>query len=143
MRVRPLAFAVATLAAMASIAFGVAAPAQAATADRWGFAYVNNPTVPPATVLDPAHQAGTWPPGFHPPRGVSGAPLPGGRPRRKGLRAGAPAKPYGPLLGGRGWVRGGDRRGGGCAGPAGGGSARRYTVHRAVDDQQRGDPTQH
>jgi hypothetical protein len=64
MRIRPLAVATATLAAMASIALGVGAPAQAATADQWGFAYVNNPTVPPGTVLDPAHQAGTWPPGF-------------------------------------------------------------------------------
>lgn len=60
MRVRPLVLAVTTLATMAAVLLGVSAPAQAATADRWAFAYVNDPTVPVWTNLDPAHQGGTF-----------------------------------------------------------------------------------
>ena len=60
MRVRPLVRAVVILAALAAVTFGLSAPAQAATADRWGFAYVKDPTVAVWTNLDPAHQAGTW-----------------------------------------------------------------------------------
>src|SRR5436190_18682599 len=56
MRRRTLAAAVTVLAGAAAI-LGLAAPAQAATADRWGFAYVANPAVPLWTNLDPAHQA--------------------------------------------------------------------------------------
>lgn len=37
-----------------------AAPAAAATADRWGFAYVKDPTVPVWTVLDTTRQWGSW-----------------------------------------------------------------------------------
>ncbi|WP_327039398.1 hypothetical protein [Micromonospora maris] len=37
-----------------------AAPAAAATADRWGFAYVKDPTVSVWTVLDTTRQWGSW-----------------------------------------------------------------------------------
>jgi hypothetical protein len=36
--------------------------AQASVPDRWGFAFVDSPSV--AGVTDPNHQAGSWPPGF-------------------------------------------------------------------------------
>ncbi len=41
---------------------GAQAPltAQAAVADRWGFAFMNNPTPPPGLVLDTNHQWGSW-----------------------------------------------------------------------------------
>jgi hypothetical protein len=45
------------------LAMAVANPAQAAVPDHWGFAYVNKPAGP-AGITDPAHQAGSWPPGF-------------------------------------------------------------------------------
>jgi len=56
-------FAVAAAIAIAgAAAVGAASPAQAAPpADRWGFAYVSNPTVPAWTNLNPAYQA-TSPP---------------------------------------------------------------------------------
>ena len=63
MRHRPIAFAATALALAAGVLFGLATPASAATADRWGFAYVNDPTVPLWTTLDLSKQAGTWPPG--------------------------------------------------------------------------------
>jgi hypothetical protein len=51
----------------ASLAAGICATAtgvaQAAVPDKWGFAYVNNPTVPGVTDL--MHQAGSWPAPFH------------------------------------------------------------------------------
>jgi len=63
-RRRPLAIAAATVVALAAtLSCLTAAPAQAATADQWGFAYVDNPAAVLWTVLDPAHQAGTWAPG--------------------------------------------------------------------------------
>jgi hypothetical protein len=40
----------------------LAGPAQAAVPNRWGFAFVNNPSV--AGIPDPTHQAGSWPPAF-------------------------------------------------------------------------------
>lgn len=50
-----------TLVIAAAALLTAAAPAQAAPPpDRWGFAYVEDPTVPPWTLLDPAHQ-GTRP----------------------------------------------------------------------------------
>ena len=63
MRHRPIAFAATVLALATAAVVGLAAPANAATADRWGFAYVGDPTVPLWTNLDPSKQAGTWAPG--------------------------------------------------------------------------------
>jgi hypothetical protein len=52
--------------ASAGLATGLvlAAPtaAHAAVPDRWGFAFVDNPSV--AGIPDPNHEAGSWPPGF-------------------------------------------------------------------------------
>jgi hypothetical protein len=48
---------VSLVAGVAAAALTGPAAVQAATADRWGFAYVANPTVPLWTNLDPAHQA--------------------------------------------------------------------------------------
>ena len=45
-----------TLIAVAGVV-GIAAPAQAAPSDRWGFAFVDDPLAPVWTNLDPAHQA--------------------------------------------------------------------------------------
>jgi hypothetical protein len=59
MRVRTLVAAAAT-AIVATLGLAPALPAQAATADRWGFAYVDNPTAPVWTVTDPARQYGSW-----------------------------------------------------------------------------------
>ncbi|MFV2012737.1 MULTISPECIES: hypothetical protein [Micromonosporaceae] len=39
---------------------GAAAPAQAAVADRWGFAYLHTPTPAPGTILDTTRQWGSW-----------------------------------------------------------------------------------
>jgi hypothetical protein len=64
MRQRPVAYAAMVLALVAAALVGLASPASAATADRWGFAYVDDPTVPLWTNLDPTKQAGTWAPGL-------------------------------------------------------------------------------
>ncbi|MFI6066870.1 hypothetical protein ACIA47_16665 [Micromonospora sp. NPDC051227] len=59
MRLRSLV----TTALAAVLAVGALAPptpAAAATADRWGFAYVKDPTVPAWTVLDTSRQWGSW-----------------------------------------------------------------------------------
>jgi len=37
-----------------------AGPAQAAPAEMWGFAYMDNPTPPPGWVMDPSRQWGSW-----------------------------------------------------------------------------------
>ncbi|MER7459610.1 hypothetical protein [Micromonospora sp. NPDC126480] len=58
MRLRSLAAALA--AVLAAGALAPPAPAAAATADRWGFAYVKDPTVPAWTVLDTTRQWGSW-----------------------------------------------------------------------------------
>lgn len=60
MRRRLFAITVTIVATFAATLVGPAAPARAATADAWGFAYVDNPTAPVWTVLDPARQWGTW-----------------------------------------------------------------------------------
>lgn len=60
MRIRPRMLAVALAAALTATALVPAAPARAATAERWGFAYVDDPTVPVWTVLDPTRQWGSW-----------------------------------------------------------------------------------
>ncbi|MEV0729692.1 hypothetical protein [Polymorphospora sp. NPDC050346] len=64
MRLRPLALAVALVAALAAVVPGTAEPARAATADRWGFALVDNPNVPAWTTLDTNRQWGSWKAGF-------------------------------------------------------------------------------
>ncbi|MGN9810477.1 hypothetical protein ACTMSW_14090 [Micromonospora sp. BQ11] len=77
MRIRPLAAAALT-AALAAGALAPAAPATAATADRWGFAYVKDPTVPAWTVLDTTRQWGSWKTAF-PAAWAQGAKLAPGR----------------------------------------------------------------
>lgn len=57
MRIRSVA---AFLATVLFGTFAFAAPASAAPADRWGFAAVWNPTVPPGTTLDTSRQWGSW-----------------------------------------------------------------------------------
>lgn len=47
----------ATLVVTAVVMTGLPAPASAAPPTMFGFAYVDDPTVPPWTLLDPAHQA--------------------------------------------------------------------------------------
>lgn len=59
MRLRSLAAAALT-AVLAAGVLAPAGPAAAATADRWGFAYVKDPTVPAWTVLDTTRQWGSW-----------------------------------------------------------------------------------
>lgn len=58
MRLRSIATALA--AVLAAGALVPPTPAAAATADRWGFAYVKDPTVPAWTVLDTTRQWGSW-----------------------------------------------------------------------------------
>ena len=43
-----------------AVAGAVPGPAQAAVPDRWGFAYLQNPTPPGGAILDPARQWGGW-----------------------------------------------------------------------------------
>ncbi len=50
----------ATAAALVATLLTTTTRAQAATADRWGFAYVDDPTVTVLTDLDHAHQYGPW-----------------------------------------------------------------------------------
>jgi hypothetical protein len=59
MRVRTFATAAAAVV-VATLWLVPAAPAHAATADRWGFAYVDNPLAPVWTVTDPTRQWGSW-----------------------------------------------------------------------------------
>ncbi|MEO3927244.1 hypothetical protein ABGB07_25745 [Micromonosporaceae bacterium B7E4] len=61
MRFRPRILATALVAALAATVLGPPGPSQAAAADRFGFAYVDNPSLPAAwTVLDPTRQWGSW-----------------------------------------------------------------------------------
>ncbi|MEV4759721.1 hypothetical protein AB0J86_32140 [Micromonospora sp. NPDC049559] len=60
MRFRPIVIATTLVAALVASALGPTGPARAATADRWGYAYVDNPTAPVWTVLDPTRQWGSW-----------------------------------------------------------------------------------
>jgi hypothetical protein len=55
--------AVAVTALLAAAALVPTQPAAAATADRFGFAYVEDPTVPPGTPLAASYQFGSWPSG--------------------------------------------------------------------------------
>ncbi|BCJ66865.1 hypothetical protein [Polymorphospora rubra] len=64
MRFRPLILAFALVAALVTVVPTNSGPAQAAAADRWGFALVDNPTVPTWTVLNTTRQWGSWKPGF-------------------------------------------------------------------------------
>ncbi|MFJ1758631.1 hypothetical protein [Kitasatospora sp. NPDC088134] len=50
----------ALLAALLAVAVPAAAPAHAAVPDRWGFAYLDNPTPPPSYVPDTTRQWGSW-----------------------------------------------------------------------------------
>lgn len=59
-RTRPLLLVAALLAALLGLAAQSAAPAHAAAADRWGFAFLDNPTPPPGYVPDPSRQWGSW-----------------------------------------------------------------------------------
>lgn len=52
----------AAVAIMVAATLGVSAPAQAATADKWGFALVDDPTVPFWTTLNTSRQWGSWKP---------------------------------------------------------------------------------
>ncbi|MFI7549596.1 hypothetical protein ACIBQ2_07590 [Micromonospora sediminimaris] len=61
LRLRHLAAVLAVVLAAALSITG--APATAATADRFGFAYVDDPTVPLWTPLPAAYQFGSWAPG--------------------------------------------------------------------------------
>ncbi|WP_033218835.1 hypothetical protein [Kitasatospora phosalacinea] len=57
-RLVPLVLAL--LAALLAVAVPAAAPAHAAVPDRWGFAYLDNPTPPPGYAPDPSRQWGSW-----------------------------------------------------------------------------------
>ncbi|MEV7782876.1 hypothetical protein [Kitasatospora sp. NPDC088351] len=62
-RIRPVRTVLAVLAMLAALlaaAVPTAAPAQAAVPDRWGFAFLDNPTPPPGYVPDPTRQWGSW-----------------------------------------------------------------------------------
>ncbi|MEH1167289.1 hypothetical protein V6V47_18080 [Micromonospora sp. CPCC 205539] len=59
MRLRALAGAVLAAVLTASM-LALPTPAAAATADRWGFAYVDNPAASVWTVLDTTRQWGSW-----------------------------------------------------------------------------------
>ncbi len=49
------------LAALLAVALPAAAPAHAAVPDRWGFAFLDNPTPPAGYVPDLTRQWGSWP----------------------------------------------------------------------------------
>ncbi|MFJ6214239.1 hypothetical protein ACIQGZ_13020 [Streptomyces sp. NPDC092296] len=49
------------LAALLAAALPTATTAHAAVPDRWGFAYLDNPTPPPGYSPDPTRQWGSWP----------------------------------------------------------------------------------
>ncbi|GAB3183450.1 hypothetical protein FHX75_111622 [Micromonospora palomenae] len=72
------AVAVALAALSAAVGLAPPAPAAAATADRWGFAYVGDPTVPAWTTLDTTRQWGSWKSAF-PASWAQGAKLAPGR----------------------------------------------------------------
>ncbi|GIG59172.1 hypothetical protein Lfu02_35440 [Longispora fulva] len=87
MRARSLL--VALLVAVCGAVLGPVAPAQAATADQWGFALVDNPTVPLFTTLNTTRQWGTWKTAF-PADWASGGKLATGRFRVKFPHIGTP-----------------------------------------------------
>ncbi|MFE2178132.1 hypothetical protein ACFVVL_27100 [Kitasatospora sp. NPDC058115] len=59
--VRALLLVLAVLAALVGVSLPAAGPAHAAVPDRWGFAYLDNPTPPPSYVPDTSRQWGSWP----------------------------------------------------------------------------------
>ncbi|WP_344345808.1 hypothetical protein [Kitasatospora putterlickiae] len=59
--VRALLLVLAVLAALVGVSLPAAGPAHAAVPDRWGFAYLDNPTPPPGYVPDTTRQWGSWP----------------------------------------------------------------------------------
>ncbi|WP_432826991.1 hypothetical protein [Dactylosporangium sp. CA-092794] len=60
---RPRRLVAACTAILAAALFIPGSPAAAATADRFGFAFVDKPTVPTWTALPAAYQYGSWAPG--------------------------------------------------------------------------------
>ncbi|WP_433220599.1 hypothetical protein ACQP00_18280 [Dactylosporangium sp. CS-047395] len=60
---RPRQVVAVVVALLAALLLVPGSPAAAATADRFGFALVDNPTVPPWTALPGAYQFGSWAPG--------------------------------------------------------------------------------
>src|SRR5215472_10777577 len=60
---RRLAAGLATAGLAAGLALTAAGTAQANVPNKWGFAYVDNPSAPSIPVL--SHQAGTWPSPLH------------------------------------------------------------------------------
>ncbi|MGX4735594.1 hypothetical protein [Kitasatospora griseola] len=58
--VRAALLVLALLAALLVAAVPTAGPARAAVPDRWGFAFVDNPTPPTGYVPDPSRQWGSW-----------------------------------------------------------------------------------
>ncbi|MFF7363629.1 hypothetical protein [Streptomyces sp. NPDC008125] len=59
-RVRAVLLIMGMLAALLAAALPTAGAAQAAVPDRWGFAYLDNPTPPSGYVPDPTRQWGSW-----------------------------------------------------------------------------------
>ncbi|MER6360775.1 hypothetical protein [Kitasatospora sp. NPDC001527] len=59
--VRSLLLVLAMLAALVGVSLPAAGAAHAAVPDRWGFAYLDNPTPPPGYVPDTTRQWGSWP----------------------------------------------------------------------------------
>lgn len=60
MRLRPRMLAISLVTALVATVAAPPGPSQAAAADRYGFAYVDNPIMPVWTVLDPTRQWGSW-----------------------------------------------------------------------------------
>ncbi|WP_223244831.1 hypothetical protein [Streptomyces sp. CBMA156] len=59
--VRALPLVLAVLAALVGVGLPATGPAYAAVPDRWGFAYLDNPTPSPGYVPDTTRQWGSWP----------------------------------------------------------------------------------
>ncbi|MFE2727425.1 hypothetical protein [Kitasatospora sp. NPDC059327] len=58
--VRAVLLVLALLAAVVAATLPAAGPARAAVPDRWGFAFLDNPTPPAGYVPDPSRQWGSW-----------------------------------------------------------------------------------
>lgn len=141
--VRAVLLVLTTLAAVVAVALPTAGPARAAVPDRWGFAFLDNPTPPAGYVPDPTRQWGSWPsPASNPVKVDQLAvgsylvhfpfiALPGRhRPRHR-------RRPYRQLVPDQGLVHGGHWAGRrGELLPAGR-RPRQHAVHRALHHQQR------
>lgn len=62
-RLRRLAVGLASAGLASGLVLAAPAAAHAAVPDKWGFAYIDNPSV--AGIPDLNHQAGSWPAAFH------------------------------------------------------------------------------